>query len=77
LDDEHTAKVLGTYLYDPEIIPTVRKGVVLAGAYSDNDLRLLRERAYELSRRERTIELVVLITTRTENKIGVERVSLV
>jgi len=32
LDDEHTAKALGTYLYDPEIIPTVRKVVVLAGA---------------------------------------------
>ena len=76
LDDEHTAKALGTYLYDPEIIPTVRKVVVLAGAYSDNDLRLLRERAYELSRRERTIELVVLITTRVDNRIGVERVSL-
>ena len=74
LDDEHTAKVLGTYLYDPEIIPTVRKVVVLAGAYSDNDLRLLKERAYELSRREQAIELVVLITTRVDNRIGVERV---
>jgi hypothetical protein len=76
LDDEHTAKVLGSYLYDPEIIPTVRKVVVLAGAYSDSDLRLLRERAYELSRRENSIELVVLITTREENRIGVERVVL-
>ena len=76
LDDEHTAKILGSYLYDPEIIPTVRKVVVLAGAYSDGDLRLLRERAYELARRERAIELVVLITTRVENKIGVERVVL-
>ena len=68
--------MLGSYLYDPEIIPTVRKVVVLAGAYSDSDLRLLRERAYELSRRENSIELVVLITTRTDNKIGVERVVL-
>ena len=76
LDDEHTAKILGSYLYDPEIIPTVRKVVVLAGAYSDGDLRLLRERAYELARREKAIELVVLITTRVENKIGVERVVL-
>jgi hypothetical protein len=76
LDDEHTAKVLGAYLYDPEIIPTVRKVVVLAGAYSDGDLVLLRERAYELGRREQSIELVVLITTRVENKIGVERVVL-
>jgi len=76
LDDEHTAKVLGTYLYDPEIIPTVRKVVVLAGAYSEGDLCLLKERAYELARRERAIELVVLITTRVENRIGVERVVL-
>jgi hypothetical protein len=77
LDEIHLNKVLGSYLYDREVIPTVRKVVVLAGAYSDADLQLLRERAYELSRREQTIELVVLITTRTENKIGVERVSLV
>jgi len=76
LDDEHTAKVLGTYLYDPEIIPTVRKVVVLAGAYSEGDLRLLKERAYELSLRERAIELVVLVTTRDGNRIGVERVVL-
>lgn len=76
LDDEHTAKILGSYLYDPEIIPTVRKVVVLAGAYSDLDLRLLKERAYELARRERAIELVALITTREGNRIGVERVSL-
>ena len=76
LDDEHTAKALGTYLYDPEIIPTVRKVVVLAGAYSEGDLRLLKERAYELARRERAIELVVLITTRVDNRIGVERVVL-
>ena len=76
LDDEHTAKVLGTYLYDPEIIPTVRKVVVLAGAYSEGDLRLLKERAYELARRERAIELVVLVTARDGNRIGVERVVL-
>jgi len=36
----------------------------------------LRERAYELARREMPIELVVLITTRVENRIGVERVEL-
>ena len=76
LDADHLAKALGTYLYDPEIIPTVRKVVVLAGAYNDDDMRLLKERAYELARRERAIELVVLITTRVENRIGVERVCL-
>jgi hypothetical protein len=76
LDDEHTMKALGTYLYDSEIIPTVRKVVILAGAYSESDLVILRERGYELSRRERPIELVALITTRVENRIGVERVTL-
>jgi hypothetical protein len=69
-------KALGTYLYDSEIIPTVRKVVILAGAYSEWDLQLLRERAYELARRDRAIELVALITTREENRIGVERVTL-
>ena len=76
LDDEHTMKVLGSYLYDPEIIPTVRKVVILAGAYSESDRGILRERAYELSRREKPIELVALITTREDNRIGVERVDL-
>jgi hypothetical protein len=76
LDDEHTMKALGTYLYDSEIIPTVRKVVILAGAYSESDLVILRERGYELSRRERPIELVALITTREGNRIGVERVCL-
>lgn len=76
LDDEHTAKILGSYLYDPEIIPTVRKVVILAGAYSDSDLIILRERGYELARREQPIELVALITTRDGNRIGVERVVL-
>jgi hypothetical protein len=73
LDDEHMMKALGTYLYDSEIIPTVRKVVVLAGAYSEMDLTILRNRALELSRRDQPIELVVLITTRVENKIGIER----
>jgi hypothetical protein len=76
LNADHLAKTLGTYLYDPEIIPPVRKVVVLAGAYNEGDLRLLKERAYELARREKTIELVVLITTRIDNRIGVERVVL-
>jgi hypothetical protein len=76
LNADHLAKALGTYLYDPEIIPTVRKVVVLAGAYNEGDLRLLKERAYELARREKAIELVVLITTRVDNRIGVERVVL-
>ena len=76
LDDDHLGKALGSYLYDSEIIPTVRKVVVLAGAYDDATLRVLSERSYELDRRETPIELVVLITTRVENRIGVERVEL-
>jgi hypothetical protein len=76
LDEDHLSKVLGAYLYDSEIIPTVRKIVILAGAYDDLTMRILRERTYELGRRERPIELVVLITTRVENRIGVERVEL-
>ena len=50
--------------------------MVLAGAYDDATLRVLSERSYELARRETPIELVVLITTRVENRIGVERVEL-
>jgi hypothetical protein len=76
LDDDHLGKTLGSYLYDSEIIPTLRKVVVLAGAYDDATLRVLSERSYELARRETPIELVVLITTRVENRIGVERVGL-
>jgi hypothetical protein len=75
LDDVHLNKALGSYLYDPEIIPTVRKVVILAGAYSQATLGILKERQLELSRRDLPIELVVLVTTRTENRIGVERVT--
>jgi hypothetical protein len=76
LDEIHLNKVLGAYLYDPDVIGTVRKVVVLAGAYDDDTMRILKERAYELARREQAIELVVLVTTRDGNRIGVERVGL-
>jgi hypothetical protein len=76
LDEDHLSKILGAYLYDSEIIPTVRKVVILAGAYDDSTVQILAERAYELDRREVPIELVVLITTRVENRIGVERLGL-
>jgi len=76
LDEIHLNKALGTYLYDSDVIGTVRKVVVLAGAYDDDTMRILKERAYELSLRERAIELVVLVTTRDGNRIGVERVVL-
>lgn len=76
LDEMHREKALGSYLYANEIISTVRKVVILAGAYEEADLNILRERAYELARRENLIELVALKTTRTDNRISVERVAL-
>jgi hypothetical protein len=75
LDDGHLHKALESYLYDPEIIPTVRKVVLLAGDYDVSTLNILKERGYELSRRERPIELVVLKTVRHENTISIERVN--
>jgi hypothetical protein len=75
LDEVHLNKALGSYLYDPEVIPTVRKVVILAGAYSGATLGILKERALELSRRDLPIELVALVTNRTDNRIGVERVT--
>jgi hypothetical protein len=76
LDDNHLHKALEGYLYDREIIPTVRKVVLLAGDYDNAVLNILKERRYELSRREQPIELVALKTTRNDNIIGVERVYL-
>jgi hypothetical protein len=76
LDDDHLHKSLETYLYDREIIPTVRKVVILAGEYDEATLNILKERSYELSRREQPIELVALKTSRSGNTIGVDRVHL-
>jgi hypothetical protein len=76
LDDLHREKALGKYLYDKAILPTVKKVVILAGGYTDQDLNILRERSFELSKRPQPIELVALVTTRNENIIGVERVIL-
>ena len=73
LDDVHLNKALGSYLYDPEIIPTVRKVVILAGGYSPATLNILRERQEELRRRDNPISLVILVTTRNGDRIGVER----
>jgi hypothetical protein len=76
LDEDHLSKALGNYLYDREIIGTVRKVVILAGEYDEATLNLLKERSYELSRREQSIELVVLKTVRENNIIAVERLPL-
>lgn len=75
LDPCHREKALGEYLYDPSIIPTVRKVVILAGGYSEEDLRIFRERASELARRDQPIEIVLLQTVRTEDTIKVVTIS--
>lgn len=71
LDSNHRDKALGEYLYDPSILPTVRKVVILAGGYSEEDLRIVRERSTELARREQPIEVVLLQTVRMEDVIKV------
>lgn len=71
LDANHRDKALGEYLYDPSILPTARKVVILAGGYSDEDLRIIRERAFELARREQPVEVVLLQTVRMEAEIKV------
>ena len=71
LDSLHRDKALGEYLYDPSILPTVRKVVILAGGCSDQDLRIIRERALELGRREQPISVILLRTVRIENEITV------
>lgn len=71
LDDLHLNKALGKYLYDPQVIPTVEKVVILAGGYGEDKLSIIRERAQELSNRERPIRIVLLETVRVENTIKV------
>jgi len=73
LDSLHRDKALGEYLYDPSILPTVRKVVLLAGGYSKEDLRIVKERAAELAARSNSIEVVLLKTVRLENEIAVVR----
>ena len=75
LDDNHLNKALGRYLYDPEIIPTVKKVVILAGGYSKDHLSIIKERSDELSRRETPIEIVLLKTEREENQISIVKVN--
>ena len=76
LDDIHLNKALGKYLYDPEIIPTVKKVVILAGGYSEDHMNFIRERSSELLNRENPIEVVLLKTEREGNEISVVRVPL-
>lgn len=71
LDSLHRDKALGEYLYDPSILPTVRKVVILAGGYSDEDLKIIAERRSELARRDQSVDIVLLQTVRIENEIAV------
>jgi hypothetical protein len=73
LDDGHLNKTLGKYLYDSEIIPTVKKIVILAGGYTKEHLSMLKERSSELMRRQIPIELVLLKTEREGDQIRVVR----
>lgn len=76
LDETHLNKSLGKYLYDPKILPTVKKVVILAGGYYEDQLNMIKERSIELSRRDNPIEIVLLKTVKSDNKIKIERVSL-
>ena len=48
LDETHLNKAFGKYLYDSKVLPTVRKVVVLAGGYYEDQLSMVSERAKEL-----------------------------
>ena len=71
LDDLHLNKALTNYLYDPHVISTVERVVILAGGYGEDKLSIIRERAKELSNRERPIKIVLLETVRVEDTIKI------
>ena len=71
LDELHLGKALGNYLYDPKILPTVKKVVILAGEYSESVIRVFKERQKELE--SRGIQIVPLFTKREQDKIDIER----
>lgn len=75
LDETHLNKAFGKYLYDSKVLPTVRKVVVLAGGYYEDQLSMISERAKELGRRDNPIEVVLLKTAKAEGKISIERVN--
>lgn len=75
LDDNHLNKTLNRYLYDPEIIPTVKKIVILAGGYSTDHISIIKERSNELKTRKNPIEIILLKTERNENQISITKVN--
>jgi hypothetical protein len=71
LDELHLGKALQNYLYDPKILPTVRKIVILAGGYSESTIRVFKERQKELE--SRGVQIIPLFTLREQDRILVER----
>lgn len=76
LDEHHLNKGLHKYLYAEEIVNTVKKVVFLAGGYSNSVKNIIKERRKELLNRDNPIEVVLLKTTKKENKIGIVEVVL-
>lgn len=74
LDDEHLNKSLLRYPSDSGISPTLKKIVILAGGYTTESLETIKWHAYNLEV-ARGIEVILLQTTRVDNKIGVEVVN--
>lgn len=71
LDENHLNKALNKYLYAKEIIPTLKKVVILAGGYTNNTKKIVKERSYELGMRVNPIEVILLKTERHENEIKI------
>ena len=74
LDDHHLSKALLFYPYDPAIIPTLKKIVILAGGYTKKSLSIVRQRADELGLRLQPIEVILLQTEKKDNTIIINRV---
>lgn len=74
LDDEHLSKSLLRYPFDTEIIPTLKKIVILAGGYTSEHLNIIKHQAEMFKQRKNPIEVLLLKTIRTGDKIGVEPV---
>jgi hypothetical protein len=70
LDDTHLNKALLRYPADPAIAPTLKKIVILAGGYTKTHMETIKWQAENL-KTTRGIEVILLKTTRTNDKIGV------
>jgi len=75
LDNEHLSKALLRYVFDPSVIEKLERIVILAGGYTQDSLNIIKGQADMLSKRDQPIEVILLQTTRINNKIGVERVN--